>query len=287
MDLAAGYQELRHGLGAVRLDRDFVRVGGPDALAFLQGQLSQDLQTLTVGGSCWSLLLQPQGKVDALLRVLCASDQDFILDTDAGWGELVIKRLERFKLRTKADIQSLDWSCLALRGPAVQAPPEAMAVKTYGEGIDLVGPRDAVAVPARATEVGADAYEALRIEEGIPRLGAELTERTIPAEVSGMLERAVSFSKGCFTGQELVARIDARGGHVPRQLCGLVIEGPAPAPGDAVLVDDHEAGNVTSATAHPAGHAVALAYMRREVVPPREARVGGRVTRISTLPFLS
>ena len=202
----------------------------------------------------------------------------------------MLQRLARFKLRAKADLGALDWSCLALRGMAVGAPPaadETWPAVTYGAGVDLIGPRAALAIPRGLVEVDAGAYEVLRIEEGVPRLGAELTERTIPAEVAGMVERAVSFTKGCFTGQELVARIDPRGGRVPRQLRGLVIDGPPPAPGQAVVVDGHEAGNVTSAALHPAGHAVALAYVRREVEPPRDAMVGPGVTRITALPSVS
>src|SRR3954452_3780777 len=87
--------------------REAVRVAGPDAESFLQGQLSQDIGALTVGGSAWSFVLEPQGKVDAFLRVRRVGDDEFVLDTDEGWGERVVARLSRFKLRTKADIELL------------------------------------------------------------------------------------------------------------------------------------------------------------------------------------
>ncbi|MGH9075819.1 MAG: hypothetical protein ACRDZQ_17135, partial [Acidimicrobiales bacterium] len=102
--LAADYQALRHGLGAVWLERDVVRVTGPDAAGYLQGQLSQDLAALAVGGSAPSLLLSPQGKVDAWLRVSRVAEDGFLLDTDAGWGEAVVARLGRFRLRSKVEL---------------------------------------------------------------------------------------------------------------------------------------------------------------------------------------
>src|SRR5690606_1746655 len=98
--------------------RDFVMVHGPDAAGFLQGQLSQDVAALAVGASAWSLLLQPQGKVDALVRVLRSGDAAFVLDVDQGWGDAVAARLQRFKLRTKAELEPVAWRCLAVRGPA-------------------------------------------------------------------------------------------------------------------------------------------------------------------------
>jgi folate-binding protein YgfZ len=127
----------------------------------------------------------------------------------------------------------------------------------------------------------------LRIEAGLPAMGAELTDRTIPAE-AGLIERAVSLTKGCYTGQELVARIDARGGHVPRHLRGVIVDGAIPAPGDALTVEGREVGTVTSGAAHPDGHGVGLAYVRRDVTPPAEARLAsGQVARIAGLPLLS
>src|SRR5438128_2185197 len=97
-DVAAGYAALRSAAGAVWLERDAVRVAGPDALVFLDGQLSQDLKVLGVGEAVDALLLQPQGKVVALLRVFREGDDAFMLDTDGGFGDVVVERLERFKL---------------------------------------------------------------------------------------------------------------------------------------------------------------------------------------------
>jgi folate-binding protein YgfZ len=132
-------------------------------------------------------------------------------------------------------------------------------------------------------------YEALRIECGVPAMGRELTDRTIPAEAGqSVIDRSVSFTKGCYTGQELVARIDSRGGNVPRRLRGLVLDGEGlPAPGAAVRVGDDEVGTVTSAAWSDRLDAViALAYVKRDVDVPTGGSVDGRVARIETLPLL-
>ncbi|MDP9387365.1 MAG: hypothetical protein M3Q48_05405, partial [Actinomycetota bacterium] len=190
----------------VEIPRDVVRVTGTDAVRFLQGQLSQDVAALAAGTSAWSFLLQPQGKVDAWLRVSRRGDDEFLLDVDGGFGSAVVTRLERFKLRTKADVEQVPWRCFAVRGTrsagtggVVVADPAWPLVP----GVDLLGP-EPVAPDGVHTGSGTD-YEVLRIECGVPAMGRELTERTIPAE-AGVVERSVSFTKGCYTGQELVAR---------------------------------------------------------------------------------
>lgn len=250
---------------AAWLPRDVLRVRGPDAVSFLQGQLSQDVAGLPVGGSAWSFLLQPQGKVDALVRVTRTADDEVIVDVDGGWGEAVTARLNRFKLRVKADLEPLaDWRCLAVRG--VEPVGAVVAVPAFGPGGDVLGPDPAVPDGVPLGDV-AD-YEAWRIEHRWPAMGAELTDRTIPAE-AGILDRTVSFTKGCYTGQELVARIDSRGGNVPRHLRRVVLEGTA-APGAAVVVDGKEVGTLTSV----AGSA-ALAYVHRDIEPPAAATVDG------------
>ena len=119
MDFTGDYLALRRDLGVIPIKRDVVLATGPDAATFLQGQLSQDVAGLAVGASAWSLLLQPQGKIDAWLRVTRRGEDAFALDVDGGYGAAVIARLNRFKLRTKCELEHLtDWRCLAVRGPA-------------------------------------------------------------------------------------------------------------------------------------------------------------------------
>jgi folate-binding protein YgfZ len=269
--IASGYALLRESAGAVELEREAVRVNGPDALTFLDGQLSQDIKAIPVGGHADSLLLQPQGKVVALVRVVRLAEDDFVLDTDAGFADAVIERLQRFKLRTKADIErEPQWRCVAIRGPRAHEVAEGLVADWPGlDGVDLVGADPQV--PDGIERVPAAAYEAARIEAGVPVMGRELTEQTIPAEATGVVERSVSFTKGCYTGQELVARIDSRGGNVAKRLLGVELEGDdVPADGAPLHdADGNAVGVITSAAWSPrTGGVVALAYVGRKYEAP-------------------
>ena len=290
-DLTADYVALRREAGAVWLPRDFLRITGPEATDFLQGQLSQDLEGMEPGTARLSFLLQPQGKVDALVRVTWLSDDEVVLDVDGGWGERVRERLERFKLRVKADIDSLDWRCLAVRGPRSRGVARGLFTDWPGlPGVDLVGPSPVVPEEVRVCDP--QAYEAVRIEAGVPVMGRELDDKTIPAE-TGIVERTVSFTKGCFTGQELVARIDSRGGNVPRHLRGVVVlDNVLPPTGATVVVGDKQVGTLTSVAESLDRRApVALAYVGRAVEPPADATVtwegGSAPARVETLPLVS
>ena len=256
--------DLRTSLHAVAVERDIVRVAGPDAITYLQGQLSHDVTDLAPGEVGWTFVLQPTGKVDAWARLVRTADDEVVLDVDGGYGEALVARLRRFLLRTKADVDPIDWRVVALRGPGAEVAARDAATADLRvpaewpgvEGFDLVGPE--VELPVGVPVATFDAYEALRIRSGIPAMGAELTDATIPAEVGQrIIDASVSFTKGCFTGQELVARIDSRGGHVPRHLRGLVLPGPRrPEPGTTVVVGGAEVGTVTSSA--PAPGALAL-----------------------------
>ena len=289
--VAAAYAAFRDTAAAVAVPRDVVRVSGPDAEAYLQGQCSQDVSVLVVGGSAESLLLSPQGKVEVYLRMTRRGDQEFLLDTDGGFGPAVVARLERFRLRMKVDLEPLDWTCLAVRGPdaapsVTGAPEVVLSVAWAGlEGVDLLGPSPAGGpggwVAGSVVAAPPEAWEAVRIEAGVPVNGRELVDGTIAAEV-GLVERTVSFTKGCFTGQELVARLDARGSKVARRLRGLVIgNGPGGGPippeaaptlvGSAVRTHDgeHEVGRLSSAAWSPGHRApVALATLHRRIEVP-------------------
>jgi folate-binding protein YgfZ len=270
---------------AARIARDVVQVQGPDAATYLQGQLSQDVAGLTVGDSAWSFVLQPQGKVDAWFRVTRRAEDTFVLDVDAGWADAVVQRLDRFKLRVKLTISVLDWQAVAVRG----ARPDVDTLRATGAellvpldwhdevGVDLFGP--VLALPAGVPEAPASAYETWRVTVGLPRMGAELDERTIPAE-AGVVDRSVSFTKGCYTGQELVARVDSRGNNTPRKLRSLLLpEGRTVDPGATIVLDGREIGTVTSAAG---SHA--LAYVRRDIEPPADALVGDAPVHIVALP---
>ncbi|MGQ0617824.1 MAG: CAF17-like 4Fe-4S cluster assembly/insertion protein YgfZ [Acidimicrobiia bacterium] len=265
------------------ITRDVVRVTGVDATAFLQGQLSQDVVALDVGAGAWSLLLQPNGKIDAWLRIVRAAEDEWALDVDTDWGEAVAARLDRFKLRTKADlVVARAVPFVAVRG---RRPEGSLPIVWPGVvGGDIAGPL----APDDMPVAEAHAFELLRIGSGVPALGRELTEATIPAEAGDwLIDASVSFTKGCYTGQELVARVDSRGSNVPRPLRVLEIDGIEPvAVGSEVLDSDGKAvGRVTSAAPDPVRRAaIALGPLSRRVEPGASVTVDGRTATVKRPP---
>jgi folate-binding protein YgfZ len=289
--LVEDYAALRTGYGALHLARGAVVVSGPEAADYLQGQCSQDLAPLAVGGAVDSLLLEPDGKLCALLRVVRTGADRFVLDTDAGFEPAVAARLARFRLRSKVDIEPVpagEWACIGLRGSAAPDPgPQAdgtWAVPYRWNGVvgyDLVGAAAEDAVGGAPRWCGPAAAEALRVEAGIPVMGRELDAKTIAPEATGLVERTVSFTKGCYTGQELIARLDARGNRVARRLCGLLLADPEV---DVVAhrlvgtevrsTEGRGVGQVTSAAwCAGLGRFGALAYLHRSMEVPNQVRV--------------
>lgn len=300
-DFRAGYRELRHGAGGVIGDRDLLLISGADSASFLQGQLSADVAALAPGQVASSLLLRPDGKLHCLMRVSRLSNERFACDLAPGLGEEAWARLERFKLRVAVEAELRRFRMLAVRGVAAPPPPAAnpggegggpvvVATVSWGSvgGWDVVA--NEVTPPDGVRLCDAEALEAVRIESGVPAARSELTEGLIPAE-AGVVAGAVSFTKGCFVGQELVARIDSRGGNTPRRLRGVIAaEGPQPPPG-AALVDaaGSAVGRITSSAFSPHFEApVALAYVHRRVEPPAPAIIGddGRPCQIRALPLV-
>jgi tRNA-modifying protein YgfZ len=210
----------------VPTDREVVRVSGPDALTYLQGQVSQDVLAMAVGDRRWTFLLQPTGKVDVLARVERTADDTFVFDVDAGYGDALVARLNRFKIRVKVDVEPLPWRVLCVVG-----------------GDDVVAPDPQP--PAGVPEGSAADVEAARIAAGWPAMGVEIVPgETIPAE-TGVVSVAVDFKKGCYPGQELIERMDSRGAAAPRSL--RIVEVPAGTqPGDPVVQDGATIGTVTS-----------------------------------------
>ena len=269
--------------------RDVVRVAGPDAERYLQGQCSQDLGALAVATSTWTFVLQPQGKVDAWARITKTAADAFVLDVDGGAGPVLEARLRRFLLRTKADIEVLDWPAVAVRGdaPRDDLPDGVLRVPAPGPdavvGYDLLGP--GAALPDGVDEVDAEVLDALRIVHGVPAMGAEIDDTTIPAELGQwVIDACVSFTKGCYTGQELTARIDSRGGNVPRHLRVLRLDAPVPI-GTDVVADDDVVGSVTSVARHDALGPVALALLGRRVEVGATVRVGEGAATVAVPPI--
>jgi len=267
--------------------RDFVVVTGADAHAYLNSQLSQDISALDVRASTWSLLLQPNGKIDALIRVTRTDDETFVVDVDGGFGAAALIRLDRFRIRVKVELEPLSWRCLAVRGPdaadAADAAGDAdertfAVVSWWGDpgAADLIGPDPAppMGVP------GADRthLERERIVAGWPALGAELTERTIPGETGPLLDIAVSFTKGCYPGQELVERMGSRHALPPRLLRRVRGTGGELAPGATIVVEGQDVGTVTSAVGTDG-----LALVARTIEPGTPAELGRISVSISPL----
>lgn len=222
------------------IDRDAVRVHGSDAAGYLQSQVSNDLRGLEVGGSVWTFLLQPTGRVDVLARVQRVGADEFVVDTDAGFGDVLRARLARFKIRVKVDLEPVPWHGVAVRGVE---RPTGVGLVAWGQGYDLPG--DPTQSPAGVSRGDAADLLDARIDAVWPAMGHEIVPgETIPAE-TGVVEVAVSFGKGCYPGQELVERMDSRGATAPRRLAR--VEVPAgTAVGDDLVVDGVAVGRVTS-----------------------------------------
>jgi tRNA-modifying protein YgfZ len=301
MSLPDELEALRTTAGVVDTsERGAVLVTGREAWSYLQSLVSADLDTVGDAAGVHSLLLTPQGKLDVDFRLLRVGDEAW-LDCDPGFGEQLAASLNRFRIRVKCDVtdRTGTWGSLAVRGPgAVDTAPllgvavpasshahvafdDAVVVRAPwpgGDGFDVVGPPSTVAQAAdRLSAAGvpvcsAEAYDALRVEAGIPRQGFDVDEKTIPQEA--FLERdAVSFTKGCFLGQELVCRIDTRG-RVNRYLRRLTaIADGRPPRGSEIVSGDKVVGTVTSSVPSADVPAAALGYVRHEVDPPAEVEL--------------
>jgi len=315
LDLEHSYDLIRTEACALESTRDAIVVRGSDARSWIQGQVSQDIGPLEVGGSAETLLLSPQGKVDVYCRATILCDNVVLLDTEAGYGQVLSERLRRFRLRVKAELETGTIRCLKVRGPAWAKclADSGLELETLVDGVQPAGLGNpwALAVPVRwpgyfgfdvlvsdgaaqetVLEVALGdpaAFEAARIEAGVPAMGRELTEKTIPQEAGDLVQHTVSFTKGCFTGQELVARLDARGGNVAWRLRGVVLQPTGTARAGSTLSSaDRDVGRLTSVAWSPGLKTpVALGYVRRDVAPPAVASVGpeGGSAEIRELPL--
>ena len=230
----AAVDALLDGTAITTVARDVVTVEGPDAITFLQGQLSQDVAGLPAGATALSFLLEPQGRIVAILRVARTAADRVRLDGDRGTGQAVLARLSRYRLRTKAELELVEevWHAAA-RSASLPAPDGALGVPWPGlVGWDLPIDRGARALPGGHV-VAEAALDGVRVAAVVPA-AQDLDERAIPAE-TGLVDAAASFTKGCYTGQELVARMDSRSGSAPRRLRQVVGEGPPPETGTMLM----------------------------------------------------
>ena len=270
---------------ALKLERDVILVDGPDAGKYLQGQLTQDVLAMKEGESVWSLLLNPDGKVNAWLRVSQISENQYFLDVDSDSGEAVIERLLRFKLRTECELTLEKWKGVTIVGKNASSYAGKLSLRQIVaqtawhkiSSVDIIG-GDTKALLHKFPEPK-QSYDFLRIINIIPKMGTELHAKVIPAE-TGLVEKSVSFTKGCYTGQELVARIDSRGNKVPKNLM-LIACREAMSIGDEVEVDGVSSGKLTS-VASASNLTVGLAYIARKVAASTEGKVKGKTVTISS-----
>jgi folate-binding protein YgfZ len=310
VELDAEYRQLREECGLVdRSGRGVLLVSGPDGAEYLQGQLTNDVEALEPGEGLYAALLDRKGHMQGDLRVLRTKPDEILLDTEAEALPAVLRHLKMYSVGRDVAVSDVsgERAILSLIGPrsvevaGTAALPEhacegtsvgtvaCLAVGTR-DGIDLIA---AAADAERLTEVlrGAGAVavspqaaELVRIEAGVPRFGAEMGTETMPAE-AGIVEEAVSFTKGCYIGQETVARLHYKG-KPNRHLRGLRLSGPAAA-GAAVRLGEKEVGRLGSAAVSPAFGPIGLAILRREAEPGAEVAVGedGVTAQVSDLPF--
>lgn len=311
VEIDAQYRQLREECGLLdRSGRGVIAVSGPDGAEYLQGQLTNDVEALAVGEGQYAALLDRKGHLQADMRVLRPAAEEILIDTEPGApAAAALKHLTRYSIGRDVSVEdaSAARSILSLIGPRAAeiagAPPlpenacESITVAGTGalavgsrDGIDLIcasedGERLAAALrEAGAVDVSAEAVELLRIEAGVPRFGAEMGTETMPAE-AGIVERAVSFTKGCYIGQETVARLYYRG-KPNRHLRGLRLSAAA-APGEPLRLGDKEVGRLGSTAVSPAHGPIGLAILRREAAPGAELSVGedGVKAVVVDLPF--
>jgi folate-binding protein YgfZ len=298
----AGYAALREGAAvADRPERSLLRLAGKDPVGMLNAVLTSDVPAQDDRGA-YAMLLNPKGRVQTDLRVVKAKDE-ILVDTEPEGAEATKEILGRYAPFSRVKLEELPaWSVLGLYGPRAAgllghpdlAEHETRQTEVGGAsilvvgvavpvgGYDLIGAPDALGavrehlIGAGATPVGYDAYETARIAAGIPRFGADITPENFPGESANALERAVSFGKGCYPGQETVARMHYRGSP-NKKLYRFELEPGPMETGDELLQGEKDVvGRLTSVAPFPVdGRLYALGYLARKADPEAPMRTEG------------
>jgi folate-binding protein YgfZ len=309
-----------------RSHRGHIVVSGRDRASYLHGLFTNDIAALGPGTGCYAAYLTPQGRMITDVWVYELGDV-ILLALGAGQKDALLSRLDQFVFSEDVQLEdaSTTFGGVAIIGPHAAAVVERLtgvprdtldALPPHGNlraafadqpiivlrvvdtgigGFELLVDasfgsliRNALAMDG-VLEAAAAVADTLRIEAGVPLFGRDMTEETIPLE-AGLETTAISTTKGCYVGQEVIIRVLHRGhGRVARKLAGLLIDGAAaPAAGDSVTLDSREVGVVTSATVSPAlSRPIALAYLHRDVQEPGTAlRAAGATAVVTRLPFL-
>ena len=296
VEIDAQYRQLREECGLVEWPaRGLLVVSGPDAAEYLQGQLTNDTEAIGPGEWIYAALLDRKGHMQADMRVLRPGEgPELWLDLEPEGLAAATRHLQMYKIGREVEVEDASethtlFSLIGPRATEFARAVESPSLRT-GVGVDLIVPleeRDRVRealLAAGAVEVSAEAAEIVRVESGRPRFGAEMGTETMPAE-AGIVEQAVSFTKGCYIGQETVARLHYRG-KPNRHLRGLRLSAPAAA-GDPVRQGERELGTIGTAVLSPAHGPIALAILRREAEPGATVAVGedGVTAEVVALPF--
>jgi tRNA-modifying protein YgfZ len=312
VELDGQYRALREEAGYLQRERAALIVRGPDASEYLQGQLTNDTEGLERGQGCYAALLDRKGHLQSDMRVLQLENGEIWLDLEPASAPAVLKHLTTYSIGRDVEVEDVSerWAITSLIGPRATElggfeglgpehaqrfrdwdGTEVLAVAT-DVGIDLITKAEAAASlaallqAAGAVEVSEPAAEIIRVESGRPRFGIDMGTESMPAE-AGITERAVNFEKGCYIGQEPVARLHYRG-KPNRTLRGLRLSAPAER-GDPLRLGDKEVGQIGTACLSPAFGPIALAIVRREADEGDALAVGdgGTTAEVVGLPFAS
>jgi folate-binding protein YgfZ len=313
----AEYQALKESCGLVdRSERGKLALSGPDARTFLAGQVTNDIEALKPGDGCYAAFLTHKGKMLGDMRVLAVGEEpedepsELLLDTERVALQALFDMIRRFKIGYEVELhkRTLECALLSLVGPASRevaacqfaehehvhttariAEREVRLIATDEGGVDALcnaSDREAVSealIAAGARPVSEATAEIVRVERGRPRYGVDLDDTTIPQE-AGLNERAVSFTKGCYMGQETVARLHYRG-KPNRHLRGLRLSAPG-TPGEDLRLGERPVGHLGSSVVSPALGPIGLALVRREAEPGAAVVVGEHSTgEVVQLPF--
>jgi aminomethyltransferase len=250
-------------LHAALRPRSYVAVTGPDAASYLERMLSNEVAAVPVGGACEALLLTAKARVVAPMVVWRRAEDDFLLLTEPEAGERLARELLRSRFAAKCEIGLEEHCSVVVVGGADFVVNHHKVVANHDYGVPAVELLDADP-PEGAEPIAEEELERLRILARTPRLGRELDERVMPAE-AGLEQRTISFTKGCYPGQEPVARLHFRG-HPNRGLRVVALEDGELPPYDAELrLEGKSVGRITSVARDAELGIVALAYVRREV----------------------
>ena len=311
-EVKTDYETVTQDCGLLdRSERGKLALSGPEAAAFLQGQVSNDVEALTPGAGCYATFLTPKGRMLGDVRILATADE-LLLDTERLALQALFNLIRRGLLGFQAELhkRTLERALVSLIGPRsasvagvpelAEAPEHTHIQSSLGEvsvrairtdvGVDLLFQSDALGVirstlrNAGARDVAEEAAECLRVEGGRPRYGIDLDDTVIPQE-AGLNERAVSFSKGCYVGQETVARLHWRG-KPNRHLRGIRLSRPA-LTGDPLFMGERLVGRLGSVAESPRFGPIALALVRREAQPGSAITVGDAAApaTVVELPF--